>query len=789
MKLHLPKLLLTAVLAAVCVTSTPLFALEVTEANNTTTVTSGDWTKTYTTVHRPTNNDDFPASPVDATLIYQDDQRLGYDNVSFNAIQNCGDIVVGGGGQLYLQTWSRGKIDINNDLYLGSSSHTDAADHGALRLGTYSGTIDIRGNVTLIENTSLWQEANGHTVTIHGTTTGDYTLTAIMSNDLVFADNVDIGGLSLRESNRITFAGNNSSIDKVSGDGPLALVIADGATLEFNSGSVHLSSLNSSGTFKVNCEVTLDTVGYRAASNGYVVNEMLLLNMGNLEIGSDAIINNIAGGEFSLKDGVYGAEVDEFTGNMYHVVSGTVNVGDVATNISDAHKGYIVHSGAILDAAGTKSTKQRIELHKGSVLANSGNNVANEGGLDQEQIKELILLGDASVNTTGNLGVIGEGYAQTELDLAGHKLTKTGTGLFAVANADISAGIIDIQQGEFKLADKSNQSSALNVNDNVKVNVASGATLSLFSDRAAADKSWNFLRNATGTGIINIDMSKGSAVVIDGTTEEEATKIVFAGTINMSSDTTLALGAGHKNNDGYTHKGWALNMSQTTIALNGGGLRFCGNDTTIGTLDVNSNDTLLYHDSSDAPNQAVNANEGLVINTLNLDANLSITKKWKGWLDVKLLQGSGDLNIQTGSGDVSIKIHASADDYSGIISTTAGSVLNLGSDSTVVHTRKAINNQGTLNIGNLSVAIDELDTRFIGDDSTTGAQECSTVYTFITGNGTVNKNNGNISFTLNGTDVKGSLTADNKEFIYGPTWRYNIAANDSVQAATALQAS
>lgn len=795
--------------------------VDTTSTPGSTIVTNADgtWTKTYTNVYTPSDKSILPSEAYEATILT--DIGMGYDGVDWTNIGYAGDIIAGGSGFLDVQTYSKGSINMSNDIYLGTYTHTDTArrNRGALGLQEFSGDIVLNGRITLVENSSIGLEGQtDHTVTINGDTTGStYTLTTMGLKNTTFNGMVNLGGLETTSSDQVattqlTFAntttigtltttnaanlefaanGKTATINNVTGAGALELTIGEGTTLDIKGGTFALSSFYNAGTLKLNATVTFsDDLWYDVATeNGYTLSKRGI-TLGNVELGANATINGLKGSDYTVTDGVYATSTtDTSTDTRYHVVSGTVKMEDVSTAVTATHTGFVVYANAKLDIAGKKPEGQVLELRGGATLLNSGADISDGTGIDQEQFREISLHGNATVDTTGDMGLVGNGWSQAILDLNGFELTKTGADLFSVANANISAGTINIQNGEFKLISKKvNNGGALNIDSGVKFKLSENGTLSWWNDTSADDDSivkydGDFLKNnVSGNGTISIDLHSNSEVVINGAAGGSATESEFQGTISMSSDTLLALGAGYSGGDGYTHAAWALDLSNTTIELNGGGLRFCGNATTIKTLDVNSADTLLYHDSRK------NAGDtGLTISTLNLDANLNVTRRWKGDLTITTLQGTGNLNINSGSNELPVHVLSSTTDYSGAISNSAGSVLDLGSAESTVYIQKAIANNGTLNISNLNVVLDNIATTLDGDDAATGVQLSGVRYHYITGSGSVNKT-GSIAFTLGGQSITGTVADDSKSVLYGEIYRYNIAAGDSADAATALQA-
>ena len=152
-----------------------------------------------------------------------------------------------------------------------------------------------------------------------------------------------------------------------------------------------MSSLSNAGTLKLNAQVTLgkDLTTYEAVSNGYELCK-LSVKLGNAELGTAATLNGVNGADFTATEGVYTTTLSQGeTDTKYHVVSGTVNIGDVATSVTENHTGYIVYNRATLDLKGTASSGQSIELRGGATLSNSGSNLSEDSGYNQQQIKEL----------------------------------------------------------------------------------------------------------------------------------------------------------------------------------------------------------------------------------------------------------------------------------------------------------------------------------------------------------------------------------------------------------------
>lgn len=149
------------------------------------------------------------------------------------------------------------------------------------------------------------------------------------------------------------------------------------------------------------------------------------------------------------------------------------------------------------------------------------------------------------------------------------------------------------------------------------------------------------LHTLTGSGRIEVT----GAFYIKGNATKDAAgnpyepgvplDISYAGTIAMDADSMLTIGSNVTG--GYTHAGWAVNMDDMTIELNGGGIHFNGGNSTLGTLVVKGTNTLHTEDSR------VDG-EGLTIKNLKIQGDLNLTVHWKGTLRIdSITENTGSL--------------------------------------------------------------------------------------------------------------------------------------------------
>ena len=187
MKLHLPKALLTAVLAT-CATSAAWATISVDTNTHTAKDSDSAWEMTYdpatTTIYSATGTAEI---------------KTGTKN----------DIILSG-GELFLQTWNGStNINLEGNLYMGST----------LRVGMDSHDVNIN-NIYLIDSCKIYQyddnKVRSHPVNITGTVTDKVssnggsivntgsTLT-LNNHTFNFSGNVDLTKLVLENEAKVTF--------------------------------------------------------------------------------------------------------------------------------------------------------------------------------------------------------------------------------------------------------------------------------------------------------------------------------------------------------------------------------------------------------------------------------------------------------------------------------------------------------------------------------------------------------------------------------------------------------
>lgn len=178
-------------------------------------------------------------------------------------------IYVGGKGQLFLQTWGAGAITLNNDIYLGSSTHGDVGTYGVLRVGNDGNSATtLNGEIVVLEDTSI--KSNGsNAINITGTVTDKMNIDGSASE----------GGKALTIGGKgFTFSG---SVDVST------LVFTAGTTASFTNGFTtdHLTLAN---TVTLTSGATL-TITDLTVGTGVTLNSNLILSDGATAAMSDVL--------------------------------------------------------------------------------------------------------------------------------------------------------------------------------------------------------------------------------------------------------------------------------------------------------------------------------------------------------------------------------------------------------------------------------------------------------------------------------------------------------------------
>lgn len=210
-----------------------------------------------------------------------------------------------------------------------------------------------------------------------------------------------------------------------------------------------------------------------------------------------------------------------------------------------------VNSGGTLDFNGTNNAARDYE----AVISGTGFNgigaITNTSGAHGNGLRSLTLAADASIGGVGRIDIRPIAFGTGVLDLDGHTLTKTGTGIFAVVDSNAtSAGSINVNAGVLGLT-RSNVTGegSINVNAGGQVYLENNSQPVTISKAIALDGGTNELTTATFR-------ISGSALAIDS-----AVTVTNKATFSIEQNLTL--------NTGLAGSGIILKTGGSSLILRG----------------------------------------------------------------------------------------------------------------------------------------------------------------------------------------------------------------------------
>ena len=498
-------------------------------------------------------------------------------------------------------------------------------------------------------------------------------------------------------------------------------------------------------------------------------------------------------------------------------VSNNLNISSMASNKSTG--------GGRASIAGLSIAYELSNVYTATLNSNNNDATAlsysfNDGTYDWSTIdlsKSYIALNGAADNT-GEYAISG-GTALKGIQANSNTITVTSDGaiavdkLWAVGGSTLNAnfqqtaetstvlgglGTINVQKdlsaskttvGTLQIAENATLtltgtgSSITNVSGTGQISLAKDATIDIQSESGLtgtnpATNLKNLLSLAKGTGTINV--SGGNEAFIAGSTgAANLWTTEFSGTISMAKNTKLVLG--NLSTAGYTWSNWAVNLENATIETRGGGIRFNGERSTIDTLNIKEADTLVLQDGADNI-------VGLTIETLKLDANLSISNVWKGTSKIDCLTGNGDMiisayNASADNRKLIIEI-ADIEDYTGSIQYTPNAnsgLLKIGTTNGAIDLSSTIQSSGNVQFADgLTINITSLKNFDMSYNDEAPLWDVSTnTDSTETGNGFVTKA-GSISIVQGGTNNLSDITVkyNNNVITRNDDGTYNVTSNE-----------
>lgn len=151
-----------------------------------------------------------------------------------------------------------------------------------------------------------------------------------------------------------------------------------------------------------------------------------------------------------------------FAGNL-SITEGVLKMGSGATGTSGALGAFNIDDGStrvisILDGA-TLDMNGKVDNRYAITLAGHGVDgsgaLINTGGnawYGKINFPKITLAADAGIGGTGNICIVGPGFAATTLNLAGYTLTKTGSNTLELVSTTITSGTVAVQEGTLKFS-------------------------------------------------------------------------------------------------------------------------------------------------------------------------------------------------------------------------------------------------------------------------------------------------------------------------------------------------
>lgn len=560
----------------------------------------------------------------------------------------------------------------------------DTWNNCAMSVSGVANTIDtefiLRKDLTITTAASSELTVNGTVnsgaiISINGKETDGVTA----GGAVTFAGAYNANGLNVGSATTVILSGETNVSGTITNNGSLSSTNSLSANTITNNGTLTLNGrINANKELSLGNLVLTDAAGNTVTTaNGYLKSADItnvITGTGSTSLNGSLTVTG-TGTSYSIV-GTNGNALTTNFANTYAITKDTIyNASDIAANTT-----IYVLNGATLDSKGNAIEDRPIILTSGTTLANTGGNIgATTGesiGINLKQHSNITLTGNATINTVSNMSIVGSGHAESFLTLNGNTLTKTGAGKLYLMNTTVSAGTIDLQQGEIILKQNSSHANGITVDNATVFKIAKDAQLT-FDPSFGTNEAGNIILAATGTGTINTHRD----LIINGNTGNNAASSAFAGTINVAGG-TLSLGSNTSGNN----DGWKLNMTNATIQLNGGNLYFFGKNSNFGDITVLQNASYLLHATDEAK---------VIHGTIDIakDKTLSMSANWTSNIDVDSITGEGNLALKRGANNPNLVLTVGNLQNSGTISLESGTTLNITA-GTIYH---SITNAGTIN--------------------------------------------------------------------------------------------
>ncbi|QIF02281.1 PEP-CTERM sorting domain-containing protein [Roseimicrobium sp. ORNL1] len=432
------------------------------------------------------------------------------------------------------------------------------------------------------------------------------------------------------------------------------------------------SALGAGSKIVLGGATTTGTLRYTSPA-GAIMNKSIQLEAGGgrievVEASSSLAVSGAVSGSGNLqKTGagiLFFSGLNDYTGTLT-ISEGIFRAGSVSA-LGDTAGGTVIQNGATLDVFGFNLGSEQIQVSGSGV--NGAGAIVNNGGAQQlNALRYVTLTGDATFGFGAfRWDIRGDGTAGTStLDLAGHTLTKIGSGYVGIVNAAVSEGNIAINEGTLAFLQ------GTSATGNGTITIANGATMSVGNYNVAIN-------------ITRAIVSKGGTIAAEGVASQSP---MLASPITLESGTTTFTSA----NPAFTLNGGISGAGNLVLSTTNSGtvtLVTKAGDVLGGTLSTGSGTTINIAGTGTVGSFTVQGATSLTGGTIRFD----LTNNASAGNDQLLLGNSlsltGVTTIQVAA--LNSSLLTSSGSYtliSGITSLT-GDASNLALSGIVANTRQ-----------------------------------------------------------------------------------------------------
>ena len=425
------------------------------------------------------------------------------------AISEAGnDIFVGGAGLLFLQTLNTGSIELDNDIYVGGSTHANVATRGVVEFGNADAaghTTTLNGTIHVLEDTTF-SSRGAADININGAltdkknidgsaSTGGKTLT-MKGEGYSLAGNVSLGGLSL-VSGGVTLNGATNTLGTLSVDATSILTVGSSATLSVTDGANISNSIINEGTLSLNGALTVDSL--REIDFEYNGGSDLTYGTHGFRSGTAEYQIVVGGGSAALDLG----------SDFSMVVGGT-------TYSADDYK--VENGGLVLTIGGADTIYEILSGCEETVVydATSENVTTAATGIRMEGGTKLAISGETSRLTEG-VTIAGEGVSITVNNGASLNILNT-------LKFEEGATVGYILDGGSLVMSNAQVADSISMNNGATLVMNNGASLNCGSIALSGGSLIN-LRNGNGGQILNSDITVSGTGYISGSMNGNNTNV------------------------------------------------------------------------------------------------------------------------------------------------------------------------------------------------------------------------------------------------------------------------